>query len=217
LPVNQPQPAGYRFWKDDGLEPVAAGGLARDGRVAQLEALLLAADEPLNPRKLAALTGLKDAGEARRLVRRLQALYDQDGTAFQVEELAGGFQLLTRPAYHPWLARLRRTGHDLRLSAAARETLAIVAYRQPIMRADVEAIRGVQCGEMLGQLMEKGLVRITGRHDSLGRPMLYGTTRKFLHVFGLKSLRDLPLAEQLRPPPATRPADVGEGREPEEG
>jgi segregation and condensation protein B len=199
--VNQPRPGAYRFWWDGGLEPAAAGGLVRDARLAQLEALLLAADEPLNPRKLAVLTGLKDAGAARRLVRRLQALYDQDGTAFQIEELAGGFQLLTRPAYHPWLARLRRTGRDLRLSAAARETLAIVAYRQPIMRADIEAIRGVQCGEMLGQLMEKGLVRIAGRHDSLGRPMLYGTTKKFLHVFGLKSLRDLPLAEQLGPPP----------------
>src|SRR5262249_36022341 len=197
-------------WREDGLEPVAAGGLVRDARLAQLEALLLAADEPLHPRKLATLTGLQDAGEARRLVRRLQALYDQDGTAVQVEELAGGFQLLTRPRYHPWLARLRRTGHDLRLSAAARETLAIVAYRQPIMRADVEAIRGVQCGEMLGQLMEKGLVRITGRHDSLGRPMLYGTTRKFLHVFGLKSLGDLPLAEQLRIPPKAPASEKAE-------
>jgi segregation and condensation protein B len=201
LPANQPRPTAQRFWGEDGLEPAAAGGLVRDARLAQLEALLLAADEPLNPRKLAALTGLKDAGEARRLVKRLQALYDQDGTSFQVEELAGGYQLLTRSAFHPWLARLRRTGHDLRLSAAARETLAIVAYRQPIMRADVEAIRGVQCGDMLGQLMEKGLVRIVGRHDSLGRPMLYGTTRKFLQVFGLKSLRDLPLAEQLAVPP----------------
>jgi segregation and condensation protein B len=154
----------------------------------------------LNPRRLAALTGLKDAAEVRRLVRTLQGFYDQDGTAFQVEELAGGYQLLTRPEFHPWLVRLRRTGHDLRLSPAARETLAIVAYRQPIMRADVEAIRGVQCGEMLRQLMEKGLIRIAGRHDSLGRPVLYGTTRKFLQLLGLKSLRDLPLAEELRPP-----------------
>src|SRR5712692_6884887 len=81
----------------------------------------------------------------------------------------------------------------------ARETLAIVAYRQPIMRADVEAIRGVQVSEVLRQLMEKGLVRIAGRDDSLGRPVLYGTTRKFLQVFGLKGLRDLPLAEELRP------------------
>jgi segregation and condensation protein B len=78
--------------------------------------------------------------------------------------------------------------------------LAVVAYRQPIMPADIENIRGVQCGEVLRQLLEKGLVRIAGRHDSLGRPQLYGTTRKFLQVFGLKSLRDLPLVEQLRPP-----------------
>src|SRR5262249_4861760 len=124
--------------------------------------------------------------------------------AFQVEELAGGFQLLTRPEYHAWLVRLRRTGHDVRLTPAARETLAIVAYRQPIMRADIEAIPGVQCGEILRQLMEKGLIRIAGRPDSLGRPVLYGPTRKFLQIFGLRSLKDLPLVEQLHPPGADR-------------
>src|SRR4029077_18321120 len=156
--------------------------------------------EPLNARRLADLAGLEDAHQARRLIRQLQSFYDQDQSAFQIEELAGGFQLLTRPEFHPWLTRLRRSGNELRLSAAAKETLAIVAYRQPIMRADVEAIRGVQCGEMLRQLMEKGLIRIAGRHDSLGRPVLYGTTRKFLQVFGLKSLRELPLVEQLQMP-----------------
>jgi segregation and condensation protein B len=176
--------------------------LARDPLVALVEAALFAADEPLTPRRLAAVAGLADGTEARRLVRKLQSLYDKDGTAFQVEELAGGFQLLTRPEYHSWLIRLRRTGNELRLSPAARETLAIVAYRQPIMRADIESVRGVQCGEMLRQLMERGLVRIAGRHESLGRPVLYGTTRKFLQVFGLKSLRDLPQVEQLRPPEA---------------
>src|SRR5207237_5142591 len=100
---------------------------------------------------------------------------------------------------HPWLGRLRRGAAEVRLSPAARETLAVVAYRQPVTRADVEAVRGVQCGEVLRQLMEKGLVRIAGRDDSLGRPVLYGTTKKFLQVFGLKSLRELPHAEQLRP------------------
>jgi segregation and condensation protein B len=146
-------------------------------------------------------------------VQRLQALYDADGTAFQVEELAGGYQLLTRPEYHPWLARLRRAGTDLRLTPAAREALAIVAYRQPITRADLEAIRGVQSSEVLRQLMEKGLVRIAGRDDSLGRPVLYGTTRKFLQVFGLKSLRDLPQAEELAPAKTkkARPEDAGAG------
>ena len=179
-------------------------GCWREARLAWVEAALLAADEPLTLRRLAAAAGVADASEARRLVERLQALYEQDGTAFQVEELAGGFQLLTRAAYHPWLARLRRAGNEVRLTTAARETLAIVAYRQPITRADVEAIRGVQSGDMLHQLMEKGLVRITGREDSLGRPVLYGTTRKFLQLFGLRSLRDLPQAQELVDPAKKR-------------
>jgi segregation and condensation protein B len=103
---------------------------------------------------------------------------------------------------------MRRTSTELRLSAPARETLAIVAYRQPIMRADVEGIRGVQCSEVLRQLMEKGLVRIAGRDQSLGRPVLYGTTRKFLQVFGLKSLKDLPRAEQLQVPKKAEKEEV---------
>ena len=200
LPVNHRLPAAYRGFGEEESAAPATGEFVRDRRLTLIEAALLAADEPLNARRLARAADLKDGAEARRLVRKLQTLYEQDGSAFQVEELAGGFQLLTRPEYHPWLVRLRRTGNDLRLSPAARETLAIVAYRQPIMRTDIEAIRGVQCSEMLRQLMEKGLIRIAGRHDSLGRPVLYGTTRKFLQVFGLKSLKDLPLAEQLRPP-----------------
>jgi segregation and condensation protein B len=178
--------------------------LARDARLALIEAAFLAADEPLTLRRLAAAAGLIETSELRQLVQRLKALYEQDGTAFQIEELAGGFQLLTRSVYHPWLARLRRAGSEMRLSAAARETLAIVAYRQPITRADVESIRGVQSADMLHQLMEKGLVRIAGREESLGRPVLYATTKKFLQVFGLRSLRDLPQAEELVDPARKR-------------
>jgi segregation and condensation protein B len=200
LPRDRGLPLAYRWWRESAPQPSAEGALARDALLAQVEAVLFAADEPLTARRLAAAAGLADGAEARRLVRRLQALHEQDGSAFRVEELAGGYQLLTRPEFHPWLARLRRTGNELRLSAPARETLAIVAYRQPIGRADVEAIRGVQCSEVLRQLMEKGLLRIAGRDNSLGRPVLYGTTRKFLQVFGLKSLRDLPQAGDLRPP-----------------
>jgi segregation and condensation protein B len=200
LPHDRRLPLVYRLLGDSATGTMPQGEQARDPRLAQVEAALLAADEPLTARRLALVAGLTDAAEARRLVRRLQALYERDGTAFQVEEPAGGFQLLTRPEYHPWLARLRRASNELRLSPAGRETLAIVAYRQPIMRADIEAIRGVQCSDLLRLLMEKGLVRIAGRHDSLGRPVLYGTTRKFLQVFGLRNLRDLPQAEQLRPP-----------------
>jgi segregation and condensation protein B len=195
LPANVRLPAVYRYATDAPAEARPADPLARDAPLALLEAVLLAADEPLPVRKLMQVAGVPDAAIARRLLKRLQALYEQDGSAFQVEELAGGFQLLTRAEFHRWLAGLRRGNLDLRLSAPARETLAIVAYRQPIMRADVEAIRGVHCGDTLRLLMERGLVRIAGRHDSLGRPVLYGTTKKFLQLFGLKSLKDLPEGE----------------------
>jgi segregation and condensation protein B len=195
-------PAIYRLGNDIS-EPTVQGQLGRDEKMAIVEAALLAADEPLTPRRLATVADLADAAEARRLIRKLQTFYDQDSTAFQVEEIAGGFQLLSRIDFHPWLVRLRRTGHEMRLTPALRETLAIVAYRQPIMRADIENIRGVHCGEILRLLMEKGLLRITGRDPSLGRPVLYGTTKKFLQVFGLKSLRDLPESQQLQPPAAS--------------
>jgi segregation and condensation protein B len=200
LPQDHPPRLVHRLFAEARGEEAPQGDLARDATLALVEAALLSADEPLTPKRLATVCGLADGTEARRLVKKLQTLYDRDGTAFQVQELAGGFQLLTRPEFHPWLARLRRTGHDLRLSAAMRETLAIIAYRQPIMRADVETIRGVHCGELLGQLMEKGLVRVAGRDNSLGRPMLYGTTKKFLQMYGLRSLKDLPQVEQLKPP-----------------
>ncbi len=168
------------------------GPHARDEFLARVEAALFVADEPLSLRKITQAAGLSDAAEARRLLRKLQELFEASGSAFGIEEVAGGYQLLTRSEFHPWLSRLRRASNDLRLTTPARETLAIVAYRQPITRADVEAIRGVQCSEVLRQLMEKGLVRITGRDDSLGRPVLYGTTKKFLQAFGLRSLADLP-------------------------
>jgi segregation and condensation protein B len=193
-------PLAYRL-SDDGGAEAAADELTRESAVALIEAALLSADEPLTTRKLALAADLADGNEARRLVLRLRELYERDSTAFQVEEVAGGFQLLTRAEHHHWLVRLRRGGPEMRLTQAARETLAIVAYRQPITRADVEGIRGVHCGETLQLLMEKGLVRITGRHDSLGRPLLYGTTRKFLAVFGLRSLKDLPPVEELAAPP----------------
>lgn len=211
-PVNQPLPLRLRLGGAAGRQgdDTEGGELAREPRLALLEAALMAADEPLTVRRLISATGLADAAEARRLIRRLQELYNLDGTAFQLVEVAGGYQLQTRPEFHGWLVRLRRSTAELRLSAAARETLTIVAYRQPITRADVEGIRGVQCGEVLRQLMEKNLIRIAGRDASLGRPVLYGTTKKFLQVFGLNSLRDLPKSEGLGPP---REKDTSGGAE----
>jgi segregation and condensation protein B len=171
--------------------------LSRDEATAAVEAALFLADEPLPARKLAQVAGLADAAAVRRALKRLQQLFDEAGTPFRVEEIAGGFQLLTRPEYHRWVGGLRRQVHEMRLSPAARETLAIVAYRQSLTRADIEAIRGVNCAETLRLLMERGLVKITGRDDSLGRPVLYGTTRKFLQQFGLKSLKELPRSENV--------------------
>src|SRR5262245_44155560 len=135
----RPAPALYRLLADPG-DSRPQGELARDEKLALVEAALVAADEPLTPRRLAAVAGLDDATEARRLVRKLQTYYEQDGTAFQVEEIAGGFQMLSRLDFHPWLARLRRAHQEIRLSAAMRETLTIVAYRQPILRAAVESV-----------------------------------------------------------------------------
>ncbi len=109
-----------------------------------------------------------------------------------MEEVAGGFQLMTRAKFAPWLRRLHPTPVEIRLSPPALETLAVVAYRQPVLRAEIEAIRGVQCGEILRQLIERDLVRIAGRSEELGRPLLYATTVRFLQVFGLRHREDLP-------------------------
>jgi segregation and condensation protein B len=192
LPGNHPLPMIHRLHLDADGAGTSSDPIAREPVLAVLEAILLIADEPLPIRKLAQVAGMSDAHAARRLLKKLQDFYDLAGSAFELEELAGGFQLMTRPEYHRWLTGVKRSQQDLKLTAPSRETLAIVAYRQPIMRADIEAIRGVHCGETLRLLMEKGVVKIVGRDDSLGRPVLYGTTKRFLQVFGLKSLKDLP-------------------------
>ena len=152
----------------------------------------------MSSRKLAQLAGLADGTKARTLVRTLNRVYDAEGRAFRVEEVAGGFQLMTRPKFAAWLRRLHSTPVEVRLSGPAMETLAVVAYRQPVLRADIEAIRGVQSGEVLRQLIDRDLVRIVGRSDELGRPFLYGTTKQFLQIFGLRHLDELPRADVLR-------------------
>lgn len=182
--------------------------LVRDATLQRVESVLLAAEEPITPRKLVQLADLADTGEARRMIAKLNEWYERDGTAFYVEEVAGGYQMLTLPDLRPWLEQVSRTHDELQLSGPTLETLAIVAYRQPICRADIEAIRGVQVGELLKQLMDKGLVRYDGRDESLGRPFLYGTTKRFLQLFGLRNLHELPLVELLAKPaaPAVAPA-----------
>lgn len=161
-------------------------------RRKRAEAVLLFHRGPVNLRKLAVLAGLADATEARTRIREMNAIYDETGSALRVEEVAGGHQLLTRPGLAPWLRRIKYVPPPVHLGDAAMETLAIIAYRQPVMRADVEAIRGVACGELIRQLMQRDLVRISGRSEDLGRPYLYGTTPYFLQIFGLKNMGSIP-------------------------
>ncbi len=166
-------------------------------KLAHLEAALFLAREPLSTRKLAKLAKLADGTEARTYLKKLARRYDQRGRALQLVEVAGGFQLLTRPQLASWIGRLHGEAQEVRLSAPALETLSVVAYQQPVVRAEIEAIRGVQCGEILRVLMERDLLRIVGRAEELGRPFLYGTTKKFLQVFGLRRLDQLPLLDQI--------------------
>ncbi|MBM4080089.1 MAG: SMC-Scp complex subunit ScpB, partial [Planctomycetes bacterium] len=153
-----------------------------------VEALLFATDEPVPVRKLAEIAGAADVREVKDAVEALRKEYDEQNRAFQIEEIAGGLQLLSRPEYRKWIALLGRSRAESRLTQAALETLAIIAWRQPVTRADVEAIRGVQSGELVRSLVERRLVKIVGRLDVIGRPMVYGTTRQFLHHFGLMSI-----------------------------
>lgn len=185
----------------------------RTPKMARVEAVLIVADSALSSRKLAQFALLSDPTEARTVVRQLNEVYDGHGSSFRIEQVAAGYQLLTRSEYSHWLGKLHQRQAELKLTPPALETLAIVAYRQPIIRADIEAIRGVGCTEMLKQLMDRELVRIGGADDSLGRPHLYETTRKFLEVFGLRNLDDLPLADRLRKKTAATPAPSNEQSE----
>ena len=165
------------------------------------EAVLFASDEPLSAERLADIvgTGVK---QIRRHIKNLNDKYQANNNAFRIEQIAGGYQMLTLSPYNHWLKKLLRVRSDSKLSPAALETLAIIAYKQPVIRADIESIRGVAVGEITRSLMYKGLVKIVGRAEVLGRPMLYGTTKKFLEVFGLNTLKDLPKIEELKKPPA---------------
>lgn len=168
---------------------------------ARLEVLLLAADRPMTEARLASVLGLQGPEAKAKVIadaiRQLNSEYAATGRTFRFEHVAGGWRALTMPVFGPLLARLRGERQSSKLSQAALETLAIVAYRQPILRADLEAIRGVACGEVLRGLMERRLVKIVGRAEEPGRPMLYGTTREFLQLFGLASVEDLPRVGEL--------------------
>jgi segregation and condensation protein B len=132
----------------------------------------------------------------RQAIKDLNTQYEESHRAFRIEQVAGGYQILTLPEFGDDLKKLHQREIDAKLTKAALETLAIIAYKQPILRADIEAIRGVACGETIRNLMEKRLVNIAGRAEEPGRPILYGTTKRFLEVFGLNTIKDLPQSEQ---------------------
>lgn len=164
-----------------------------------VEAVLFASDESLTEARLANIVETSSK-QVRQHIKNLNDKYQANNNAFRIEQIAGGYQMLTLSPYNHWLKKLLRARSDNKLSPAAMETLAIIAYKQPVMRADIEAIRGVAVGEVIRSLSYKRLVKIVGRAEVLGRPMLYGTTKKFLEVFGLNTLKDLPQAQDLKEP-----------------
>jgi segregation and condensation protein B len=166
-------------------------------RIRRLEAVLFMSRTPLTSRKLSQLAFLEDGTQARTMIKDLNRRYDELGRSFLVKRIAGGFQLRTRPQFADWIRRQDHVPSGGRLSTPAMETLTVVAYRQPIIKAEIEAIRGVSCGEMLRQLLEKGLIKISGRSEKLGRPFLYATSKDFLTHFGLNTINDLPRSKQL--------------------
>jgi segregation and condensation protein B len=165
---------------------------------ATLEALLFAATEPLPVQKISALLNDLETKTIRGLLLELQIEYNRSERGMQIVEVAGGYQMATRPEFAPWVRLLHRSRKAHSISPASLETVAIVAYKQPITRAEVDAIRGVDSSAIIRGLVEAGLIEVVGQKQVLGRPSLYGTTKLFLKTFGLKRLSDLPTIEELK-------------------
>ncbi|MFI4872289.1 MAG: SMC-Scp complex subunit ScpB [Phycisphaerales bacterium JB061] len=182
-----------------------------------VEAVLLTSDKSIRPAQIAdALTESLgqpvDADQVREAAKVLNESYEATGRAFTIETVASGLRIMARAELAPVLASFHGQRASNRLSRAALETLAIVAYRQPVTRAEIENIRGVACGEVLRSLMDRRLVTIAGRAEELGRPMLYGTTRDFLTQFGLGSIKDLPEMTDPQAANAVRPRQESEAQ-----
>ena len=168
-----------------------------DNCKAVIEALILASEVPLTLEKICLIMEEVEKAEVKRLLEELINDYHERRSGIDLQEVAGGFQFRTRPELSAWVKKLKGT-KSASLSPAAMETLAIVAYRQPIVKSEVESIRGVDVSAPLKGLLEKKLIRIVGRKDVPGKPIIYGTTKKFLEVFNLKDLSDLPTLRELK-------------------
>ena len=166
----------------------------------RVEALLFASERSLSETKMKTVLGMEDDDATKQIkvaIETLNSSYDSEARAFRIERIAGGYRVMTREELAPLVSRLHAERQQQKLSQAALETLSIIAYRQPVMRAEIEVIRGVACGDVLRGLMDRRLVKIVGRAEELGRPMLYGTTKEFLAIFGLANLNDLPDVQGL--------------------
>ena len=175
-----------------------------------LEAALFAAARPVSAEELVVLDADASLDDIRTALEQLREHFDFDGHGVELVELAGGYQILSRPAFAAAIERAQLNTRQPRLTAAMLETLAVIAYRQPVGRAEIEEIRGVSASGVLRSLQERGLIEVTGRSEGLGRPLLYGTTPSFLEILGLKGLEDLPRLEELsvalrRPTPVDEP------------
>ncbi|MDP7006379.1 MAG: SMC-Scp complex subunit ScpB [Phycisphaerales bacterium] len=184
----------------------------------RVEALLFASERSLSETKIKTVLGIEDEDATKQIKEAIDSLnksYDGDSRAFCIERIAGGYRVMTREELAPLVSRLHEQRQQQKLSQAALETLSIISYRQPVMRAEIEVIRGVACGEVLRGLMERRLVKIVGRAEELGRPMLYGTTKDFLTTFGLANLKDLPEVQGLVREPSWKPARPNTSDSPE--
>ncbi len=192
-------------------EPDEGAGLT-DGLSEQelkgiIEALLFVSREPLLLDKVTTVLAGPPKVAIYNAMKALQHDYDQEGRGLQIVELAGGYAMVTRADCAPWITRLNKVKASVKVSRSALETLAIIAYKQPTMRAEIEQIRGVETSSVLRTLLDQKLIRIVGRKDIPGRPILYGTSKTFLQKFGLRDLRDLPPLRDF--------AALGQGENPE--
>ncbi len=181
-----------------------------NNHIGTVEALLFASDAPLAAERLAELVGFSSREEAEQAVSELNLKYEQNGSSFRIREIAGGYQMYTLPEYSDWIEAMYAKVRKQRLSKAALETLSLIAYKQPVTRVEIDLIRGVQSDAALKTLLERELVTITGRAQTVGRPLLYGTTDQFLIHFGLNDLSELPKLKELEtvvgPAPELEPA-----------
>ncbi len=161
-----------------------------------VESILFVSDVPLTVDNFKTILEVEDRKTIRDALSTLAEEYDAQGRGFFLSEIAGGFQIRTRPEFRHWARRIKQA-KPARLSRAAMETLAIIAYKQPVLRSDIEHLRGVDCGGTVRTLLERGLIRVMGRKDLPGRPMLYGTNKRFLEIFDLKDLTNLPTLQDM--------------------